>query len=68
MIPEKSWRPPVPFHDFLAVMDEEAPGYAAQQRPKAKPAGKKLEEDEETRRAGRETDFKSQTAPHHTEL
>lgn len=65
MIPDKAWRPPVPFYDFLAVMDEEAPGAAAQQRPKAKPAGKNEEGDKKTRR---ETAFKPHTAPHHTEL
>lgn len=68
MISDKVWRPPAPFYDFLAVMDEEAPGYAAQQRPKAKPVGKKEEDDEETQHAGRETAFKPQTAPEHTEL
>ncbi|XP_058254828.1 thioredoxin domain-containing protein 16 isoform X1 [Hemibagrus wyckioides] len=65
VIPDKPWRPPVPFYDFLAVMDEEAPGSAAQRRPKAKPAGKNEEGDKKTRR---ETAFKPHTAPHHTEL
>lgn len=68
VIPEKAWRPAVPFYDFLAVMDDEAPGYAAQQHPQAKPAGRKVEGGEGTRRAGRETAFKPQTAPYHTEL
>ncbi|XP_060789636.1 thioredoxin domain-containing protein 16 isoform X3 [Neoarius graeffei] len=68
VIPDKAWRPPAPFYDFLAIMDEEAPGYAAQQHLKAKPVDKKEEEDEETQHAGRETAFKSRTAPHHTEL
>ncbi|XP_035388985.1 thioredoxin domain-containing protein 16 isoform X3 [Electrophorus electricus] len=40
-IPEVAWDPPVPFYDFLAIMDEEAPGYAAQRSPKVKPKGKK---------------------------
>ncbi|XP_060736419.1 thioredoxin domain-containing protein 16 isoform X1 [Tachysurus vachellii] len=68
VIPDKAWRPPVPFYDFLVVMDEEAPGYAAQRSPKAKPVGKKEEVDQETQHEGRETAFKPQTAPHHTEL
>ncbi|XP_053538942.1 thioredoxin domain-containing protein 16 isoform X3 [Ictalurus punctatus] len=68
VVPDKTWRPPVPFYDFLAIMDEEAPGYAAQQRPKAKRVGRKEEDDEETRSAGRETAFKPQTSSHHTEL
>ncbi|KAM9467049.1 thioredoxin domain-containing protein 16 [Clarias gariepinus] len=68
VIPDKAWRPPVPFYDFLAVMDEEAPGYAAQQRPKGKPADKKDEREKGTRHAGRATTLKPQTAPHHTEL
>ncbi|XP_026782684.3 thioredoxin domain-containing protein 16 [Pangasianodon hypophthalmus] len=68
VIPDKAWRPPVPFYDFLAVMDEEAPGYAAQQRPKAKHVVKKEEDDKKKRGAGRETAFKPQRTPRHTEL
>ncbi|XP_046711298.1 thioredoxin domain-containing protein 16 isoform X2 [Silurus meridionalis] len=68
VIPDQSWRPPVPFYDFLAVMDEEVPGYAAQQRPKEKPVGRKEVDDEQKRRAGKEMTFKPQTTSYHTEL
>ncbi|KAG9336715.1 hypothetical protein JZ751_003063 [Albula glossodonta] len=36
VILDEEWGPPVPFHDFLSVMDQEAPGYATQKVPKRK--------------------------------
>ncbi|KAK2879002.1 hypothetical protein Q8A67_019793 [Cirrhinus molitorella] len=36
LIPDGKWGPPVPFFDFLAIMDQEAPTYAAQRGPKTK--------------------------------
>ncbi|XP_067311910.1 thioredoxin domain-containing protein 16 isoform X2 [Pseudorasbora parva] len=36
LIPDGKWSPPVPFFDFLAIMDQEAPTYAAQRGPKMK--------------------------------
>ncbi|XP_076151722.1 thioredoxin domain-containing protein 16 [Alosa pseudoharengus] len=38
VVPDERWEPSVPFFDFLSVMDEELPGYAAQRSPKAKTA------------------------------
>ncbi|TRY65227.1 hypothetical protein DNTS_002935 [Danionella cerebrum] len=38
-IPDVKWGPPVPFFDFLAIMDQEAPNYAAQRVPKIKTGG-----------------------------
>ncbi|KAL0969854.1 hypothetical protein UPYG_G00233260 [Umbra pygmaea] len=36
VIGEEKWEPPVPFFDFLGVMDQEVPGYASQRSPKTK--------------------------------
>ncbi|KAL7872787.1 hypothetical protein AOLI_G00118580 [Acnodon oligacanthus] len=72
VVSDASWGPSVPFYDFLAVMDEEAPGYAAQRSPKTKPGGKRgSERGQERNPAGRgetETAFNPQTPPAHTEL
>ncbi|XP_072545094.1 thioredoxin domain-containing protein 16 [Salminus brasiliensis] len=62
VISDEAWGPPVPFYNFLAVMDEEAPGYAAQRGPKTKPGSKRGSE------RGQETAFNPQTPPSHTEL
>ncbi|XP_052437236.1 thioredoxin domain-containing protein 16 isoform X1 [Carassius gibelio] len=40
LIPDGKWGPPVPFFDFLAIMDQEAPTYAAQRAPKMKTGGR----------------------------
>uniref|UniRef100_A0A673G564 Thioredoxin domain-containing protein 16-like n=1 Tax=Sinocyclocheilus rhinocerous TaxID=307959 RepID=A0A673G564_9TELE len=40
LIPDGKWGPPVPFFDFLAIMDQEAPTYAAQRAPKIKTGGR----------------------------
>ncbi|XP_050988530.1 thioredoxin domain-containing protein 16 isoform X1 [Labeo rohita] len=40
LIPDGKWGPPVPFFDFLAIMDQEAPTYAAQRGPKTKTGGR----------------------------
>ncbi|XP_077095218.1 thioredoxin domain-containing protein 16 isoform X1 [Siphateles boraxobius] len=40
LIPDGKWGPPVPFFDFLAIMDQEAPTYAAQRGPKMKNGGR----------------------------
>lgn len=40
VIPDTIWSPPVPFYDFLATMDKEAPGYASQRDPKMKTGAK----------------------------
>lgn len=40
LIPDGKWVPPVPFFDFLAIMDQEAPTYAAQRGPKMKNGGR----------------------------
>ncbi|XP_685017.4 thioredoxin domain-containing protein 16 [Danio rerio] len=40
LIPDVKWGPPVPFFDFLAIMDQEAPTYAAQKAPKTKNGGR----------------------------
>lgn len=40
VIPDRKWGPPVPFYDFLAIMDQEAPGYASQRDPKMKTGAK----------------------------
>ncbi|KAL4656246.1 thioredoxin domain-containing protein 16 isoform X1 [Arapaima gigas] len=34
LILDEEWNPPVPFYNFLSIMDQEAPGYAAQRTPK----------------------------------
>ncbi|KAL6477326.1 hypothetical protein MHYP_G00131610 [Metynnis hypsauchen] len=72
VVSDAAWGPPVPFYDFLAVMDEEAPGYAAQRSPKAKPGGKRgSERGQERSPAGRgetETAFNPQRPSAHTEL
>lgn len=40
LIPDGKRGPPVPFFDFLAIMDQEAPTYAAQRGPKMKNGGR----------------------------
>lgn len=40
LIPDGKLDPPVPFFDFLAIMDQEAPTYAAQRAPKMKTGGR----------------------------
>uniref|UniRef100_A0A8C2PUW6 Thioredoxin domain containing 16 n=1 Tax=Cyprinus carpio TaxID=7962 RepID=A0A8C2PUW6_CYPCA len=40
LIPDGKWGPPVPFFDFLAIMDQEAPTYAVQRAPKMKSGGR----------------------------
>ncbi|KAF4102026.1 thioredoxin domain-containing protein 16 isoform X2 [Onychostoma macrolepis] len=40
LIPDGKWGPPVPFFDFLAIMDQEAPTYAAQRAPNMKTGGR----------------------------
>uniref|UniRef100_A0A8C0Y768 Thioredoxin domain containing 16 n=1 Tax=Cyprinus carpio carpio TaxID=630221 RepID=A0A8C0Y768_CYPCA len=40
LIPDGKWGPPVPFFDFLAIMDQEAPTYAVQRAPKMKTGGR----------------------------
>ncbi|KAM6945711.1 thioredoxin domain-containing protein 16 [Aplochiton taeniatus] len=36
---DRRWAPAVPFYDFLAAMDQDVDGYAAQTHPKTKPRG-----------------------------
>ncbi|KAI4889220.1 hypothetical protein NFI96_022473 [Prochilodus magdalenae] len=68
-VSDEAWGPPVPFYDFLAVMDEESPGYAAQRSPKTKPGGKRgSERGQERNPAGRGETESAQTPPSHTEL
>ncbi|XP_076833848.1 thioredoxin domain-containing protein 16 isoform X4 [Brachyhypopomus gauderio] len=75
-IPDTPWDPPVPFYDFLAVMDEEAPGYASQRNPKVKPEGKRerpageamQEETASPAGGGLGAALNPQTTPQHTEL
>ncbi|XP_062863540.1 thioredoxin domain-containing protein 16 [Trichomycterus rosablanca] len=69
VIPDEAWPPPVPFYDFLAIMDEEAPGFASQQSSKSKTGGK-TGQDMEKKRTGaeREEALKPETSPRHTEL
>ncbi|XP_036398378.1 thioredoxin domain-containing protein 16 [Megalops cyprinoides] len=45
VISDEKWGPPVPFYDFLSIMDQEAPGYAAQKSPKLKISGREVEEE-----------------------
>jgi len=40
LIPDEKWGPPVPFFDFLEIMDQEAPTYAVQRGPKMKNGGR----------------------------
>ncbi|XP_052009390.1 LOW QUALITY PROTEIN: thioredoxin domain-containing protein 16 [Xyrauchen texanus] len=40
VIPDGKWGPPVPFYDFLAIIDQEVPGYASQRGPKMKTGGR----------------------------
>ncbi|KAJ8341122.1 hypothetical protein SKAU_G00334130 [Synaphobranchus kaupii] len=47
VISDEKWGPPVPFYDFLSIMDQEAPGYAAQKAPRQKKGGKQEEEEQE---------------------
>ncbi|MBN3298842.1 TXD16 protein, partial [Amia calva] len=49
VISDGKWGPPVPFYDFLAIMDKEAPGFAAQRSPQSKKDVGEEEEDEEER-------------------
>ncbi|KPP60353.1 thioredoxin domain-containing protein 16-like [Scleropages formosus] len=34
LVLDEKWGPSVPFYDFLSIMDQEVPGYAAQKTPK----------------------------------
>ncbi|XP_035234842.1 thioredoxin domain-containing protein 16 [Anguilla anguilla] len=47
VISDEKWGPPVPFYDFLSIMDQEAPGYAAQKAPRLKKRGKQAEEEQD---------------------
>ncbi|XP_019909919.1 thioredoxin domain-containing protein 16 isoform X3 [Esox lucius] len=54
VIGKDKWEPPVPFYDFLAVMDQEVPGYASQRSPKTKmrPSERDDKEEAEKNRRG----------------
>lgn len=72
VIPDSKWGPPVPFYDFLAIMDQEAPGYASQRDPKMK-AGAKEGHREQTdmtsnQRQTTHSSPKPQAPPEHSEL
>ncbi|XP_062379571.1 thioredoxin domain-containing protein 16 [Sardina pilchardus] len=82
VVPDERWEPSVPFFDFLSVMDEELPGYAAQRSPKTKmAAGRgeahlarrtskreevKEEEEEGRKREKDHSERRSSGAPAHT--
>ncbi|KAJ8411883.1 hypothetical protein AAFF_G00155210 [Aldrovandia affinis] len=46
VISDEKWGPPVPFYDFLSIMDQEAPGYAAQKTHKLKTRGREQGEED----------------------
>ncbi|XP_030636824.1 thioredoxin domain-containing protein 16 [Chanos chanos] len=57
MIPNEELRPSVGFYDFLAIMDREVPGYAAQRIPRGKSGareGRKLQPQQEEQRGAHE--------------
>uniref|UniRef100_A0A3B3RLT7 Thioredoxin domain containing 16 n=1 Tax=Paramormyrops kingsleyae TaxID=1676925 RepID=A0A3B3RLT7_9TELE len=40
---DKNWGPPVSFYNFLSIMDQQLPGYAAQRTPESKKRGMEAE-------------------------
>ncbi|XP_057199953.1 thioredoxin domain-containing protein 16 [Triplophysa rosa] len=71
VIPDTKWSPPVPVYDFLATMDQEAPGYASQRDPKMKTGAKEGHRDQDMTPNQRQTTHSSPKpqAPHeHSEL
>ncbi|KAJ7991016.1 hypothetical protein DPEC_G00292860 [Dallia pectoralis] len=53
VIGKEKWEPVVPFFDFLAAMDQEVPGYAAQRSPKTKAKPNELDREEEAEKKNR---------------
>lgn len=71
VIPDTKWGPPVPFYDFLAIMDQDAPGYASQRDPKMKSGAKEGDrQQKDTTPDQRQTSKspKPQTPHEHSEL
>ncbi|XP_022529032.2 thioredoxin domain-containing protein 16 isoform X3 [Astyanax mexicanus] len=68
MISDEAWGPPVPFYNFLSVMDEEAPGYAAQRSHKTKPGAKRGSERGAEHNSPQTSPQTSPQPPPHTEL
>ncbi|XP_006632551.3 thioredoxin domain-containing protein 16 isoform X1 [Lepisosteus oculatus] len=69
VIADEKWAPPVPFYDFLAIMDKEVPGFATQRTPKSKDMFQEVEEKDLEGEVGPSPPQSGSTAPHpHTEL
>ncbi|XP_073725326.1 thioredoxin domain-containing protein 16 [Misgurnus anguillicaudatus] len=72
VIPDKEWGPSVPFYDFLAIMDQEAPGYASQRGPKMKTGSKESHREQKDKSSNQRQTTHSSSSPHkphkHSEL
>ncbi|KAJ8290240.1 hypothetical protein GJAV_G00010400 [Gymnothorax javanicus] len=62
VISDERWGPPVPFYDFLSIMDEEVPGYAIQKPPRVK-KGTRKEKEEERQGGGEESAVEGPSQP-----
>ncbi|XP_041704244.2 thioredoxin domain-containing protein 16 isoform X1 [Coregonus clupeaformis] len=51
-IVDEKWAPPMPFYDFLSVMDQEVPGYASQRSAKTKTSQSERAEGEKEKKRG----------------